>query len=626
MTAFGAFTRAAVAVFAFVAMVAAIFAGSNYTTRFYLADIADRGQSTLRLSVAGLDGVLSRFDYLPGLIAKDPSMGRALMESGQEGIVRKANADLRTTAEEAGVTHLFLMDRKGLVVAASNSGDPDSLVGRSLGYKPFFMQALEGSTGRYFALDPRSGSRGYYFAAPVRSGETIAGVVAARVDLDPIESAWTSPVDEILVLDRNGIVFMASRPDWLFRSLEPLTDTTRKAIAGTRQFAGREVGTLDAETFVRGGIPLIAIEDGRKVTEFLIQEMAIPETDMTVSVLSRTDAAQTQAFIFTIIASLLTLIAVMFLVFLWQRRARLLERLTLQREAHDVLERRVAARTASLNEANSRLISEIAERRATEAELRKTQEDLIQAGKLAALGQMSTALSHEFNQPLAAIRSYADNADILLERERYQEARDNVGRISSLTDRMAEISKHLRTFARKPDEKTEAVSTQAVIRDTLDLMHSKISAAGVEIVVQAAETDVCVQAGHVRLQQVLVNLVSNAIDAMRDSADPVVTIGVARAVEAGHVTISVRDRGPGVAEDAAAQVFDPFFTTKGVGEGLGLGLSISYNIVKDFGGTLRACNHAEGGAEFTVTLKEAPPAGSTQEDDDLQSAARIAAE
>lgn len=626
MTAFGAFTRAAVAVFAFVAMVAAIYFGSSYTTRFYLADIADRGQSTLRLSVAGLDGVLSRFDYLPGLIAEDPSTRRALTEAERPGSLAKANADLRTIAAEAGVTHLILLDRDGIVVSASNAGAPDSLLGRSLGYKPFFMRALEGRVGRYFALDPRSGSRGYYIAAPVQSADGIAGVVAARVDLDPIESAWTSPVDEIIVLDRHGIVFMASRSDWLFRSLEPLTEETRSAIAGTRQFAGREIGTLNAERIVRGGRQLIAVKDDKKVTEFLIQDMAVPETDMTVSVLSRTNSAQNQAFIFTIIASLLSLIAVMFLVFLWQRRARLLERLTLQREAHDVLERRVAARTASLNEANSRLISEIAERRATEAELRKTQEDLIQAGKLAALGQMSTALSHEFNQPLAAIRSYADNADILLERERYQEARENVGRISSLTDRMAEISKHLRTFARKPDEKTEAVSTQAVVRDTLDLLNSKISASGVDVVVSAPEADVCVQAGHVRLQQVLVNLVANAIDAMRDVADPVVTIGVAGAVDAGHVTISVRDRGPGVAEDAVAQVFDPFFTTKGVGEGLGLGLSISYNIVKDFGGTLRARNHPDGGAEFTVTLLEAEPAGPADEDDEIRNATRVAAE
>ncbi len=626
MTAFGAFTRAAVAVFAFVAMVAAIFAGSNYTTRFYLADIAERGQSTLRLSVAGLDGVLSRFDYLPGLVAEDPSTRRALTEAGQTGIVQKANSDLRTIADEAGVAELFLLDRDGIVVAASNSGEPDSLVARSLGYKPFFARALEGAIGRYFALDPRSGSRGYYIAAPVQSADGIVGVVAARVDLDPIESAWTSPVDEILVLDRNGIVFMASQSDWLFRSLKPLTETARTAIAGTRQFAGREIDTLNAETFVRGGIPLIAVEDGKKVTEFLIQDMAIPDTDMTVSVLSRTDSARNQAFIFTIIASLLTLIAVMFLVFLWQRRARLLERLMLQREAHDVLERRVAARTASLNEANARLISEIAERRATEAELRKTQEDLIQAGKLAALGQMSTALSHEFNQPLAAIRSYADNADILLERERYQEARDNVGRISSLTDRMAEISKHLRTFARKPDEKTEAVSTGAVVRDTLDLLNSKISASGVDISVSVPEPDICVQAGHVRLQQVLVNLVSNAIDAMRDIPDPVVSIGVDRAGNAGEVTISVRDRGPGIADDAAAQVFDPFFTTKEVGEGLGLGLSISYNIVKDFGGSLRACNHADGGAVFTVTLQEAVPTGQSHDDAEILNATRVAAE
>jgi two-component system C4-dicarboxylate transport sensor histidine kinase DctB len=286
-----------------------------------------------------------------------------------------------------------------------------------------------------------------------------------------------------------------------------------------------------------------------------------------------------------------------------QRRARLAERLQVQREARGELERRVAERTADLAEVNRLLKEEVAERRATERALRKTQSDLVQAGKLAALGQMSAALSHELNQPLAATRTYADNAAVLIDRGRVAEARETVARIASLVDRMAAIGRHLRNFARKPNQKLGPVALDEVVRDTLEIVAWRLKAANAELVVDLGPAPPCVHAGSVRLQQVLVNIVSNAADAVEGLPDRRIELCARR--EGERVLITVADRGAGVPEAIAGRIFDPFFSTKGVGKGLGLGLSISYNIVKDFGGELTVGRRPEGGALVTISLAAA---------------------
>ena len=236
--------------------------------------------------------------------------------------------------------------------------------------------------------------------------------------------------------------------------------------------------------------------------------------------------------------------------------------------------------------------------------MRKTQGDLIQAGKLAGLGQMSAALSHELNQPLAAAKTYADSAAMLIDRERTEEARDNIRRISGLIDRMASISRHLRNFARKPNEKFGPVSLAEVMTDTLEIVSARLKAADASVEIAPCDA-MMVKAGSVRLQQVLVNIISNAADAVEGLPDRRIHISAERQGE--KTILRIRDHGPGVPAAIAERIFDPFFTTKGVGKGLGLGLSISYNIIKDFGGSLSAANHPEGGAVFSVELQAAAP-------------------
>ena len=326
--------------------------------------------------------------------------------------------------------------------------------------------------------------------------------------------------------------------------------------------------------------------------------MPIADAGWNVTILSPTGPAKTQALAALALLAMVILSAAMIAAIALQRRARLAERFQAQRATQELLEKRVAERTADLNAVNRQLFDEIEERKATEERLRKTQ-----AGKLAALGQMSAALSHEFNQPLAAVKAYADNAARFLDRDRADEARDNVRRISKMTNRMASISDHLRNFARRPQQKVRPIPLLAAIDDAIDLMEPRLKTSGASINFARPDGEIWVVGGHVRLQQVMVNLFSNALDAMEGDPRPVIETSIADAGDCCR--IEVRDHGGGLPDARQAQIFDPFFTTKSPGKGLGLGLSISYNIVKDFGGNLSTRNHADSGAVFVIDLKRA---------------------
>lgn len=286
-----------------------------------------------------------------------------------------------------------------------------------------------------------------------------------------------------------------------------------------------------------------------------------------------------------------------------QRRRRLSDRIALQDRINAHLESRVQERTQDLVRANDSLRIEIAERGRAEKELRETQSELIQTAKLAALGQMSAGISHELNQPLAAIRSYADNAAAYLDKGKPETARSNLAAIGQLTERMARIIRHLRTFARKERPELKPTDLHAAIGEALELMDRNIKGAGVHVAVDHAPDLPPVMAGDVRLQQVIVNLLSNAIDAMEHSLHK--TIRIRTMQEDGQVQLTIRDSGPGIDSAKLENLFDPFFTTKAVGKGLGLGLSITYGIVKEFGGRIDAANHPEGGAVFDIRLKAA---------------------
>jgi two-component system, NtrC family, C4-dicarboxylate transport sensor histidine kinase DctB len=574
-------------------------------TQGYLSEGNARAETTLRLTANALEGHLRRYEALPELLADSPDI-LALVTGPADPAQRMAmNRWLQAKNAVVQSSDLYVIDRQGNTVAASNYDQPDSFIGQNFAYRPYFTQALAGGKGRFFALGTTSGVRGYYFGAPIRDARgVVAGVVALKIGVDDIEASWRTWEYRIIVSDPEGIIFMSTDPGWRYKGLLPLTADRLERTTASRRYAEAHLEELAFQSGAEAGFGLMQLlaEDGLE-HEYLVTAQVMPEAGWTVHVLLDTAYLRGQARL-AVAAFVLALgVALSLAVVVSQRRARLAERIAMQEAAQAGLEVLVQDRTADLMRVNRQIETEVAERRLTEQELRRTQADLVQAGKLAALGQMSAALSHEINQPLAAARNYADSAALLIDRGDPVRARDNIGQILSLIDRMATIARHLRNVARKPDEVLKVLALPGVIADALQIAGARLAAAGA-VVVQDVPADLPpVRGGAVRLQQVLVNVLGNAADAVETLPDRRIDL-IARA-EDGAVIIAIRDRGPGVPAAIADRIFDPFFSTKTVGSGLGLGLSISYNIMKDFGGDLRVANHPGGGAVFEIVLQAA---------------------
>ncbi|MEO0717561.1 MAG: ATP-binding protein [Pseudomonadota bacterium] len=595
--------------------------------RFFLGKVAEQNQSVLRLAAAGLSGALRRYEPLPTLVANRPEIRLLLSDPNDPLLVERINLDLKETAEKVEASDIYVIDADGLTLASSNFDSDTSFLGKNFAFRPYFQDAMGGADGRFFALGTTSLKRGYFFSAPVTLGDRVLGVVTVKITVDAFETSWSGGDSEILVVDQSGVVAMSSRADWRLKSLWALTPAALAEIQETRQYPIDRMRSLgfSAESFGVDGARLVQIDAGDDAASssfddtYVSKALSLPDPGWSIMVLSPADAARQQTLATFAVTFLGLLLAALILAYLHLRRARLFERIEAQRQAQAELERRVTERTADLNDANAQLLQEVEERITTEAQLRKTQADLVQAGKLAALGQMSASLSHEFNQPLAAVKSYADNASAYLDRGRAKEAHENVARISEMADRMAAISQHLRNFARKPQEQSGPVPVAAAINDAVQILSGKLKGRSARVTVDVSGRDLWVQGGQIRLQQVLVNLISNGLDAMADSTAPQIRVS---AIEIGdRVEIHVRDYGPGLSEDVVAHVFDPFFTTKEIGQGLGLGLSISYNIIQDFGGHLSARNHPDGGADFVIELLAAERPSELSSDVSAQTAA-----
>lgn len=589
-----------------IAAVLAILQGGAFATRSYMEEASLQAGSALRLAVAALGGHLSRYEPLPALIADHDDI-KALLQSPDDPALRaEANGYLEEINALLESSDIYVITPDGETIAASNYDQPATFVGQNFHYRPYFQEAVAGKQARFYALGTTSLKRGYYFSSPVTVEGKILGVIVFKVDIDSIEASWRGGEYKIFVADPEGIIFMTGSPEWLYSGILPLNKERLARTQASRRYAEAELKPLPVSESDDEGHRLMTIATGGEAREYLVLSHYMPEADWTVNVLMDTASVRVQARTTLIALVLFLCLAGLAVAALMQRRARIVERLRLQEEARNELERRVEERTADLARVNRQIEMEIAERRLTEQELRKTQADLIQAGKLAGLGQMSAALSHEFNQPLAAAKTYADSAAMLIDRGRVAEARDNVSRISGLIDRMASISRHLRNFARKPNEKLGLVFLDEVVGDAMEIAATRLKAANAALSVDLGPERLAVRAGPVRLQQVLVNIISNAADAVEGRGDRRILLTARR--EDGRVVIAVRDHGPGVPAAIAERIFDPFFTTKGVGKGLGLGLSISYNIVKDFGGDLAVENREEGGAVFRIVLDAAEAA------------------
>ncbi len=556
--------------------------------------VADRAQRTvfatareaLALQTETLSGVLEKYRVLPPLLSRRSDIMAVFANASLPGGAEAAREMALEIASYSGAMDVAFAGAAGRVFASARGIFDNS----RLNEEALLEAARQGRLGRE-SLSPEEHERAYVFASAVRRGSELIGVIAIYVRMDQIEQTWALSANPIAVTGLDGSIFISNRPAWQGRQL----------------FGGSGSDALfDAKTAADARPVSLAGGDG---PSYLAASRPLPLMGWTLHVLADRSAvvsAQLSAVLITVLAALLA----GSLAFLFVKRRETTELRQLRAEASaQRLEKLVRERTADLTEVNAALAHEVKERTEAEDQLRKTQAELIQAAKLAALGQMSATLSHEYNQPLAAIRTYADNAAQFLARGKAQAAGDAVARIAGLVDRMSELSRTLLSFARKPGTSVEDVLIGPVIDEALMLAGPRARKAGITIHQEGKLPGVAVRGGHVRLTQVVVNLVNNAVDALTGIGskaavdNPRIVVRLSRV--RSRIALSVQDNGPGIPEEVRERMFEPFYSTKGVGEGLGIGLSIVYNIVREFDGSVSVADAPGGGTTVTVLLAPA---------------------
>ncbi|MES2261518.1 MAG: ATP-binding protein [Pseudomonadota bacterium] len=550
------------------------------------ADLMEQGRRQLELMAPDLQSAIDKFETLPFVLGFQPDLTQALAHPDDAPTIARLNRTLQTIQQQAKVGALYLMDRDGLTLGASNWDQPLGFVGKNFSYRPYFSVALNGHAGRFYGIGTSTSEAGYFIAQPVlrdgSAGGPVAGVVVAKISLAEFEQNWRSSEHTIALADRSGVIFLSNQPHWRYRSLLPLDAATERQLASTQQYLGQKIGPLPAygDVVTREVGPL-----GWRLLLFPAQARVV-----------RT------GLLWALAAFLLLSCAAASLWALHQRRRRLEERQqsrqALQQAARE-LDSKIVERTQQLRLTNLNLETRYAKLQQTEYLLRSTQNELIQAGKLAMLGQMAAGVTHELNQPLAAIRAFADNARIFLERGQLEQVAGNLGHIGDASARMGAIIGQLKGFARK-DETIGTVDLAQSVRASAFLLESEFRRHDVALLIDTAQGGLFVAGDTVRIEQVLINLLRNALDAVEEAPRRSVSVALARAGGAAEVRIS--DSGGGITQQVAAHLFEPFFTTKPSGKGLGLGLAISSSIVQAMNGRLTAHNLADGGAQFILRL------------------------
>jgi two-component system C4-dicarboxylate transport sensor histidine kinase DctB len=588
--------------------------------RYVATRVEEAGQRTT-FYAQNLRSTLARYESLPRLAALEHVLHVALQAPRQQpdaALRGAANAYLKQVQNAADLTAVYLMDATGQTLAASNWDLPSSFIGQNYAFRPYFEDAMREGLGRFYGVGNTTGETGYFLAAPVREGSPDhrpIGAVAVKINLDSFEATLSRSGDTVLLVDRHGVIFLSSVPEWKYRTLGTLSVEQRAALDATRQYAPHTLTPLDAQgesvpvsadhapQTVRVALP------GKSVSTLRAQYRPVGLLGWQVAVLIDPRDEQRTALVAGASAAFAMALAFAVLVALRLRTRRREE----QRRARDALrevqrdlEARIAQRTAELTSANAALAGKVEALDAAQRILRETRDAAVQAGKLAVLGQMAAGITHELNQPLTALTTLSDNANQLAERGRIDEVRSNLTHISRLAERMGRIVSHIKAFSRKGDAARAAVSVDEAIRQALMLVESRRRQVGVTVVAAPVPADLAVWANAVRLEQVLVNLIRNAIDATAEapqSASAAVHVGVEP--DEKWVRITVRDFGAGIPADVLPRLFEPFFTTKDEGQGLGLGLAISLAIVEDFGGRLTGHNAQDGngGAQFIIELE-----------------------
>lgn len=589
----------------------------HWTLRKGYALLDDVSVHQLDLYFAGLESELGKHEYLPGLLELDPDILTLLEGTKDQALAYRTNRWLASLSVRAGSVAIFAIDAKGIVRASSNWYHPQSLIGENLSDALYFTEAVKEGRYRSFAPNVARDAPEFYFSQAIRRNGAVIGVAVVKISLAPIESTWAASLnhpqgEKLLIIDENDMIVMSSVADWKYQ-VTNLTSVLLQERQTSSDEEGLDIANGGNVIQPLGMIIERALEHGNYLVRlprinpsiatrsYMTQERYMVRTGWRIITLSdASDVVLNARYAALGTGAFTAFLGVLSLYVALRRRAirgQLVARRALQR-AHNQLERKVDERTAELHETNQELMREIAERKRTEQVLREAQDELVQASKLAVLGQMAAGITHEINQPLTALRSVSHNAKLSLQRGNHERIGNNLDAMVSLVERMSRITAQLKSFARKAPLTMGPVMLAQSVDNVLLLMSNRIRSeqADVQVNLPAGLTVVC---DNNRLEQVLINLFANALDAMKGCAEKKLAVTATR--QDDRVIVRIADNGPGIPADVLPFLFEPFFSTKPAGEGLGLGLAISSGIVHEFGGTLRAMN--DHGAVFEFDLK-----------------------
>ncbi|WP_428603697.1 ATP-binding protein [Sedimenticola sp.] len=587
--------------------------GLTRWTEYQHFEMLDRqGNERLELYASTVQSAKQRFDYLPFIVSRDRQV-RALLKGLISG--DPVSKKLHSWQTESAAAVLYLMDHQGNVLASSNWQDSQSFVGSNYHFRPYFQDAIQGGQGQFFAVGASTGQPGLFLSRPVWDEETIIGVAVVKIDMTQLETDWALGGENVLVADSDGVIFLASNPEWKYHSLKAIDANILKRLSTERKYSSRIITPLEIHKqrlspLGHTIIELAASPDQLpRSTNYLMHQRPLSELNWTLYYLTDLKDLVYKKRSANFIALLITLLlALTGFIFINRSQSRRL------------LEERVARRTQELNETNRRLLKEIDTRIETEEQLRQTHEELVQAEKLAALGQMSAGIVHEISQPLSAMQTFVASSRLLLQRGDNSGAIENLDDIGSMVRRVTSIVTHLKSFASKSRGHTSPVEIQKVLENALLILRPRLDDSTIQLTIEKTPQPLYVIADEIKLEQILINLIRNALDAMQQAVHTAPhQLKIWTETNNGRVHIFIADTGTGINPDDLPKVFDPFFTTKPQGEGLGLGLSVSYGIAKEFGGDLEVVNNADRGSLFKLSLDNAHETGSHHESKQTES-------
>ena len=552
-------------VIAFVILaVSVIYLTNQILTQRFTETTRNRAELRLTLYAGNLLSELQRNSIVPQLLARDPELIGAL----RSGDFSQSTQRLLTFVDEIGAASLMLLDRDGRTVAATDR----ARLGENHRPAAYFVNAQRANSTIFTSFLKESGGFGFVYSRRIDDAGESLGVISVEVDLAKLERSWAGIADAVFVTDSSGVIILATEPRW--RGLAEAEALERQSAPSAIQRALRATqdwAVISADAYLLGEAVM------RRETRIPFQGWRMVNYTTYASVRERVNG---------ILALEIMGFAILMALGFWVSSRKATSRvLFFQRES------------AELRQLNIRLQREIAEREKVERTLEVAEQSLAQSSKLAVLGEMSAAVSHELNQPLAAMKTYLAGAKLLLQRKRPDEALASFQRIDDLIERMGAITKQLKSYARKGGDAFQPIDTRDALASALAMMEPQLKTRQVEITRTLPSDPAYVLGDRLRLEQVIINLLRNALDATKAAEDPKIDILLA----AGEtVRLTIRDNGPGI-EDLDA-LFEPFYTTKQAGDGVGLGLAISSGIVNDLGGRLTAHNTTEGGAVFELQL------------------------